>query len=879
MQIKKIKTLKGSNIWSTKRRKLIQMLLDLEELEEFPTNKIKGFYERITSILPSMHSHRCSEGVPGGFFHRIKEGTWMGHVIEHIALEIQTLAGMETGFGRTRETAVRGVYHVVFSYIDPDAGQYAAQAAVRIAEALIKEQKYDLQKDIDRMQELYLRNKLGPSTQSIVDAATERGIPWFRLNDHSLIQFGYGKYQKHIEATITGNTSYTAVETVCDKQRTKELLKRFSIPIPNGACCHSFEEVKTVLENYGFPMVIKPLNGHQGKGASVNITTEQQLHSAYVNASKFGSKVIAECFIEGDDYRILVIDHKVAAASKRTPASIAGDGIRTISELVDELNHDPRRGSGHEKPLTKILFDDETLQILKKNGMTPQTIPRKDENIILKTTANLSTGGTATDVTDALHPDVIFVAERISRIMNMDICGIDLISTDITRPLHETGSVILEVNAAPGFRMHLYPSNGIKRDVGRAVMDMLYPSQNTFRIPIIAITGTNGKTTTSRLMAFIASQAGFNVGLTTSDGIYIQGRMVEQGDTTGPKSARYVLQDPTIDFAVLETARGGILREGIGYDHCDIAIITNITEDHLELDNINTLDDLVKVKSVVAESVKPDGWAILNADDPYCMKVRDRIECPTAYFTLDEDNEIAEELSNAGALLAVCENGYVTIKKDSTRTRIIKISEIPLTLAGTATFMTANVLAAVLACYIQGISPGIIKQALTQFIPGSQHTPGRMNIFEFGEFKVMIDFAHNPAGYKAINQYLTNVNAQRKIGIIAGVGDRRDQDIKACGKLAAQMFDHIIIRQERHLRGRTAQEITDLLIEGMKEAKPDQSYEIISKETEAIKHAIMMADPGDFIVALSDVVSNAIEVVRNYQNTDLSIYRKERTTE
>lgn len=869
MQIKKINVLKGANIWSSRRKQLIQMLLDLEQLEEFPTNKIEGFYDRLTAFLPSMHSHRCSEGVPGGFFSRVKEGTWMGHVIEHIALEIQTLAGMETGFGRTRETADRGVYHVVFSYIEEEAGHYAAKAAMEIAQALIKGEAYDLEKDLSWMRNLYRDNRLGPSTQNIVDAATEKGIPWFRLNNRSLIQFGYGIHQQLIEATVTGNTGYIAVETVCDKQKTKELLERFSVKVPQGAACKTFEEVEAVQKELGFPLVIKPLNGHQGKGASVNLTTPEQLKSAYRHAKQYGSTVITECFINGDDYRILVINHKVVAAAKRSPPAVTGDGVQSVKELIEEVNRDPRRGEGHENILTKIAIDEETRQSLAKVGMQLDSVPENGKVLWLKTTANLSTGGTATDVTDQLHSEVIFVAERISKLMRMDICGIDLIAANIRHPLSETGGAVLEVNAAPGFRMHLYPSVGPKRNVGAAVMNMLYPPGKPFAIPIIAVTGTNGKTTTSRLTAFIASEAGFKVGLTTSDGIYIHGRMIERGDTTGPWSARHVLQDPTVDFAVLETARGGILREGLGYTACDIGIITNITEDHLGIDNINTLNDLVRVKSVVAESVKAGGWAILNADDPYCMKVRERLTCNIAYFAMNETSEQVRRLSKEGAFVAVCENGYLTIKQGEWKTRILSVKEVPLTIGGTVGFMILNVLAAVLAAYLQGIDAETIKKALKKFTPDSEHTPGRINIFEFNKFKVMIDFAHNPAGYTAIKEFLATVSARRKIGIIAGVGDRRDQDIKACGALAAEMFDHIIIRQERHLRGRTANEISDLLTQGIKEVKPDLSYEIIPQETEAIQHALLMAKDNDFIVALSDVVSNAIEIVEKYRRNEL----------
>lgn len=870
MKIKKINVLRGPNIWSIRRELLIHMILDLEEIEHFPTNKISGFYERIKQLLPSLYSHRCSEGVPGGFFIRIKEGTWMGHVIEHIALEIQTLAGMDTGFGRTRETYNKGVYHVVFNYIDEEVGVYAAKTAVKIAEALIEGTHYNLEPDLVEMKRLYENNRLGPSTQSIVDAAIKRGIPFYRKNNRSLVQLGYGANQKVIEATITNKTGYIAVESAGNKQITKEILQNASIPVPFGICCASSEGIEQAIREVGFPMAVKPLDGHQGKGACVNLKTRQEVELAFVKAQKYSKDVIFERFIEGEDYRILIIDHKVVAAAKRIPAHIVGDGIHTVIELVELVNTDPLRGKGHEKMLTKIKIDEESVYLLSKEGFSLNSIPERGKYIFLKSGANLSTGGTAIDVTDIIHCDIKFIAERISYVMGMDICGVDLISTDITKSLKETGGAVLEVNAAPGFRMHLSPTVGSRRDVGEAVVKMLFPEENQFSIPIISVTGTNGKTTTSRLIAFIAEKAGFKVGLTTSDGIYIHGKMLEKGDTTGPLSAKYVLKDPTVNFAVLETARGGIIREGLGFKNCDIGIVTNITNDHLGMNEINTLEDLSKVKAVVVESVKTSGWAILNAEDSYCMKVAKQLDCNKAYFFLNQNVIIENELAFEDTVLAFCENGYLSIRDKGQNVRISKIEDIPLSIDGTASFMVQNILAAILACYLQGISVEIIQSAVKQFVPGPKFTPGRINIFEFQNFKVMIDFAHNPAGYKAIGEMLKQVEANRKIGIIAGVGDRRNEDIIKCGELAAEMFDYIIIRQERHLRGRTAPEIVELLLRGMHQVKKDVSFEVIPKEIEAIKHAIDIAGNNDFIVALTDVVENAIEIVQQYKENEIA---------
>lgn len=864
MKILKIQALRGPNIWSVQRKKLIQMRLDLEEMEQFPTNKIDGFRERIEAMFPTMIEHRCSEGVRGGFFMRIDRGTWMGHVIEHIALEIQTLAGMETGFGRTRETKTPGVYNVVFSYVEENVGLFAAESSVRIAEALIAGTDYDLEADIQKMREIRERVRLGPSTGSIVEEAVSRDIPWIRLGTNSLVQLGYGVNQMRFQATITCKTSNIAVDIACDKEETKRMLEMASIPVASGSICVDEEDLEHTIKKIGYPIVIKPLDGNHGKGASINVTSWEDAVEGLAHAKKYSRRVIVEKFITGFDFRILVIDNKLVAAAKRVPAHVVGDGKHTIQELIDITNQDPRRGYGHENVLTEITVDRDTTDLLDKMGYSLETVPQDNEIVYLKSTANLSTGGTSVDVTDMIHPENIFLAERISRVIGLDVCGIDIMAENLTQPLKENGGVILEVNAAPGFRMHLAPSEGLPRNVAAPVIDMLYPPGKPSRIPIVAVTGTNGKTTTTRLLAHIVKNNGFKVGFTTSDGIYIQNHMLEKGDTTGPISAEYILKDPTVEFAVLETARGGILRAGLGFNRCDIAIITNIREDHLGLNDIDNLDDLARVKSVVVRSVKKDGWAILNAEDEHCLKIANDLSCQIAYFAMDEDNPVVKKLSKEGKIVAVFENGFITIKKGDWKIRVEKALHIPLTLGGKAKFMIQNVLAATLASYLHGFKTEDISLSLQTFIPSVAQTPGRMNIFEFKKFKVMIDFAHNPAGYAAIEDLLSNVEATRKIGIIAGVGDRRDQDIRDCAEIAARMFDHIIIRQEKHLRGRTEQEIIDLILEGIQKANRPVTYEIITKEVEAIKHAISIAEEGTFITALSDVVTNAIDIVQEY---------------
>lgn len=868
MRILELKAMRGPNHWSVRRHNLIIMRLDIQDLEERPTDKIPGFYERITTLLPSTFSHRCSEDHEGGFWERIKRGTWMGHVIEHIALEIQTLAGMETGFGRTRSTGERGVYNVVFSYIEEPVGLYAAKAAVRIAEALIEGKEYDLAADIQQMREIREESRLGPSTASIVNEAVARGIPYLRLNGQSLVQLGHGIHQKRIRATITSRTSNIGVEIACDKEETKQLLESYEIPVPKGRVVRTEEGLKDALEVVGFPCVVKPIGGNHGRGATIGIKNWEEAVSALAKAKEISRSVIVERYITGLDHRLLVINHQFVAAAKRTPACVIGDGKRTIRQLVDEVNADPRRGYGHEKVLTRIDIDDHTEKLLARRDMTADSVPPKDEVVYLKATANLSTGGTATDVTEVVHPYNVFMAERISRIIDLDICGIDIMTDDITKPLTETGGAVLEVNAAPGFRMHLEPTEGIGRNVAEPVVDMLFPPGAPSRIPIIAITGTNGKTTTTRLTAHIMRSVNHKVGMTCSDGVYIMNRMLMKGDCTGPASAQFVLKDPLVDMAVLETARGGMLRSGLGFEHCDVGIVTNVAADHLGLKDINTLEELAHVKSTVPRSVRKDGYAILNADDELVMAMRKQCDCRIALFSLDENNRLIRQHCKLGGLAAIYENGFITISKGEWKLRIEKAVNVPLTYGGKAVFNIQNILPAVLAAYTQGVKIEELRQALMTFVPSPAQTPGRLNLFQFRNFQVVVDYAHNPHGFEALGRFLSKVPDTPKIGVIAGVGDRRDEDTINLGKLSARMFDEIIIRQDRNLRGKTDDEIIALLVKGIHEVDPHKPFKIMKKEEEAIRHAIGTAPKGAFVVLCSDVVPDALELVLKLKEQD-----------
>ncbi len=865
MKILDIKAMNGPNYWSANRHKLIVMLLDLEDMEELPTDKIPGFLDRLGKLMPSLYEHRCSEGVPGGFFMRVEEGTWMGHVIEHIALELQTLAGMDTGFGRTRETKDRGIYHVVFSYMEAKAGIYTARAAVNIAQALADDVPCYLEEEIQNLREIRENERLGPSTGSIVEEAERRKIPFIRLNRHSLVQLGYGVNQCRIQATIASTTSSIAVELACDKEETKNLLEASEIPVPRGRIVYDEDDLQACIDKIGYPVVTKPVNGNHGKGATTNIRTWQDAVEGLKAAKVYGRAVICEKFITGRDFRVLVINYKFVAAALRTPAAVTGDGVHTIQELIDIVNSDPRRGYGHEKMLTTIKIDDFTRDMLVKKSYTMETVLAKGEEMWLKPTANLSTGGTATDVTDFVHPNNVFMCERIARIIGLNICGIDIMASDLSTPITDNGGSVLEVNAAPGFRMHLDPTEGLARNVAEPVIDMLYPPGSSARIPIIAVSGTNGKTTTTRLIAHIVKQMGYKVGYTTTDGIYIQNQLMMKGDCTGPVSAEFVLRDPTVNYAVLECARGGILRAGLGFHHCDVAVVTNVAEDHMNLGGIDTLDKLARVKSVAVQTVFPEGCAILNADDDLVYDMHKELKCKVAYFSLNENSGRVKRHCAKGGIAAIYENGYITILKGSWKIRVEKVTNIPLTFSGMAEFNIANVLAATLAAYVQDFKTDDIRQALQTFVPSPALTPGRMNMFHFHDYSVMLDYAHNTHGFMALGKFLATINASKKVGIIAGVGDRRDEDIISLGEVSAKIFDEIIIRQDKNLRGRTEQNIIDLMTEGIQNVDPDKKITVIRKESEAIDYAMKNAVKDSFIVITSDVVPDALEQVKSYK--------------
>jgi len=870
MKIEEIKILRGPNYWSVRRAKLIQMKLFLEDMEQRPTNTIEGFRQRLQEMFPTMASHRCSVGVPGGFFQRVEQGTWMGHVIEHVALELQTVAGMDTGFGRTRGTGKEGEYYVVFSYMEEDAGVFAAKASVRITQALADNIPYNLEDDIMQLREIREATRLGPSTGCIVDEAAKRNIPFIRLNKQSLVQLGYGIHQKRIRATIASTTSNIAVDIAGDKEETKNLLGAAQIPVPTGVIIRTEEGLKEAIDKLGYPLVLKPVDGNHGKGATTNIINWEMAVKALAAAQVYGRSIICERFITGFDFRVLVINNKFICAALRTPAAVTGDGEHNIQWLVDETNKDPRRGFGHEKVLTSIKLDNFSEIMLDEKGYTLETIPPKGELVLLKPTANLSTGGTSEDVTDEVHPDNIFMCERISKIIGLDICGIDIMAPHLRLPVSQNGGAILEVNAAPGFRMHIDPAVGIGRNVAEPVIDMLFPKGSEGRIPIIAITGTNGKTTTTRLVAHIAKSAGYKVGYTTSDGVYIQNQLLMKGDCTGPVSSLFVLKDPTVDFAVLECARGGILKNGLAFQNCDIAIITNVSTDHIGLGGIDSIEQMAKVKAVVAETVFPHGYTILNADDDLVYAMKNDLKCNIGLFSMDENNPRIKAHCNNGGLAAVHENGYVTILKGNWKIRVEKVADIPITYGGKATHNIMNTLPAILATYLyRNIKVADIKEALETFIPSPTQTPGRLNLFKFKNFDFLVDFAHNQAGLTLLSDFIGKMEGYPKVGIISGTGDRRDEDIRDLGKISAGCFDEIIIRQDKNLRGRTKEEIVNLLVEGINQTKTkDIPITIIYNEKEAITYAYENAKPGSLITIMCDVVVEALDMIKKLKEDE-----------
>ncbi|CCI16286.1 Cyanophycin synthetase [Microcystis aeruginosa PCC 9806] len=870
MKILRTQTLRGPNYWSIRRDKLIVMRLDLEDLAEKPSNEIPGFYEGLIDVLPSLVEHYCSPGYRGGFFERVRTGTYMGHIIEHIALELQELAGTPVGFGRTRGTSTPGVYNVVFEYVEEQAGRYAGRAAVRLCQSIVDTGTYskeELAQDLADLRDLCNNASLGPSTETIVKEAQARNIPWLLLSARAMVQLGYGVHQKRIQATLSSFSGILAVELACDKEGTKTILKDGGIPVPRGTVIQYLDELSAAIEEVGgFPIVIKPLDGNHGRGISIDVKNQQEAEEAYdlASAASKTRSVIVERYYKGSDHRILVINGKVAAVAERIPAHVVGDGRSTIEELINITNQDPNRGDGHANVLTKITIDKTALNVLGKQGYELTSILAHGEIAYLRATANLSTGGIAVDRTDEIHPENVWIAQRVAKLIGLDIAGIDVVTEDIRKPLKEVDGVIVEVNAAPGFRMHVAPSRGLPRNIAAPVIDMLFPPGTPSRVPILAITGTNGKTTTSRLISHICRQTGKVVGFTTTDGVYIDDYLVEKGDNTGPYSASMILKDPTVEIAVLETARGGILRSGLAFNQCDVGVVLNVAADHLGIGDIDTIEQMAKVKSVVAEVVSAEGYAVLNADDPLTASMAEKVKGRVAYFSMSPDNPIIHDHIRRGGMAAIYENGYLSILEGEWTLRIEEAVNIPVTMQGMAPFMIANALAACLATFVQGIDIELIRQGVRTFKPSVAQTPGRMNLFDLGHHHALIDYAHNPAGYEAVGGFVGNWSGE-KVGVVGGPGDRRDDDLILLGKLSAQMFDRIIVKEDNDTRGRRRGEVADLILRGISQENASLRPEVILDETEALEKALSTVSEGGLVVIFPESVTQAIDLIEKHR--------------
>jgi cyanophycin synthetase len=868
MKILQTQALRGPNYWSIRRPKLIVVRLDLEELADSPSNTIPGFYDGLVTALPSLEEHFCSPGCRGGFLSRVREGTMMGHILEHVALELQTLADMPVGFGRTRETATPGVYQVVIEYQNEEVGRYAARAALRLCQSIVDTGTYpkaELEKDLDDLMGLQTEASLGASTAALVREAETLGIAWTELETCDLLQFGYGKYQKRVQAALTSHSNILGVELAGDKEKTKTILASMGVPVPLGKVIYAFSELEDAIDRLGgYPIVIKPLDGNHGRGITIDIQTWEQAEVAYDRARDVSKGVIVEHFYQGSDHRILVVNHKVVAVAERVPAHVAGNGAATIAELVELENQDSRRGEGHDNILTQIQLDEATDEMLSRQGYTLDTILPLDQICYLRATANLSTGGIAIDRTDETHPETVWLAERVSRIIDLDVAGIDVVTTDITRPLAEADGVIVEVNAAPGLRMHVAPNQGTARNVAAPILNMLFPPGTPTRIPIVAVTGTNGKTTTTRLIAYIFSQIYDSVGFTTTDGIYIGKHLIEKGDTTGPQSARIILQDPTVDIAILETARGGILRSGLAFQHCDVGVILNVAADHLGLGDIDTVEQMAQVKAVVAEAVHADGYAVLNADDERVAAMAKQVLGKIAYFSMDPNNPLVRSHVQRGGIAAVYEQGSLVILQQDWVHKIEKVEQVPLTLGGCAPFMIANALAASLAAFVQGVKVEQIRAALRSFRASAQQTPGRMNLFNLGHYHALVDYAHNPAGYKAVGSFVKNWSGPA-IGVVGGPGDRRDEDLIELGNLSASFFEQIIVKEDDDTRGRDRGAVAELIVQGIHQVGVGGESSVVHSirldETEAIEWALDHAPENALVVIFPESVIRAIALI------------------
>ncbi|MGQ0428718.1 MAG: cyanophycin synthetase [Gammaproteobacteria bacterium] len=853
---------------------VIRLELDLGELEAWPTGRLgKDFVDRLIAALPGLADHGCSYQEPGGFIRRMNEddGTWLGHVLEHVALELQNVAGEDVTFGKTRSLDRPGRYSVVYEYAEREEGIAAGELALRLLCSLLPggirpagsvPEGWDWPQSRDDYIKYAQRRALGPSTASLVHAATMRGIPFFRLNDQSLIQLGHGKYQQRVQATVTGRTPHIAVELAGDKEETNRILGALGLPVPRQELVQDERAAVRAANRLGFPVVTKPYNGNHGRGISIRLTSDEEVARGFAIAREHSRSVIVETYLEGDDHRLLVVNGELVAATKRTPGHVMGDGVHRVAELVELVNQDPRRGVGHEKVLTRLELDAQAEAMLARAGLTAQSVPAAGQRVYLRSTANLSTGGTATDVTDVIHPDNRDMAVRAVKAIGLDVGGVDFLTKDITLSYREIGGGICEINAAPGFRMHVAPSEGTPRDVAGPVIDMLFPPGTPARVPIAAVTGTNGKTTTARMLAHILKMAGYTPGLTTTDGVYIDGQKTVSGDMTGPVSARMVLSDPHIDAAVLETARGGLIRAGMGVPEVDVGAVLNVQADHLGLKGIDTLEQLAEVKRTVVEVAR--SCAVLNADDPLVLRMSAHTEAAhICYVTMNPQHALVREHIRAGGRACALEagvNGHmVTLYDRGGHMPLLWTHLIPATLEGRATHNVQNAMFAASIAFSLGVKLDAIRQGLRTFDTTFYQAPGRMNVFDEHPFKVLFDYGHNAHAVGMLADLAGRLDvAGRRIVVLAGPGDRRDEDLRAIARAVAGRFDHYFCRRDDNLRDRAPDEVpriiaSELLAAGV----PQASISVIPDEQEAIDAALRMSRAGDLLLVFADALTRS----------------------
>ena len=863
MEFRKVLALRGPNIWAN--FPVMEAWVDLADLGACDSESLSGFTDRLKSWLPSLVEHRCTSGVRGGFFERLDRGTSLAHALEHIALELQTLAGTPVTFGRSRATAEAGVHKIVVEYKDESLARACLAMALELCLAAVHDRAFDVAAEVKKLQDLAHDVCLGPSTASIVRAAESRGLPVRRLNSGSLVQLGYGVKQRRIWTAETDRTSAIAESIAQDKELTRSLLREVGVPVPSGRPVTGAEDAWEAALEIGVPVVVKPQYGNQGRGVITNLTTREQVVTAYEASSAEGSSIMVEKYAPGSDYRLLVIGGELVAAARREPAQVLGDGHSTIRELVAEVNRDPRRSEDHATVLTHIKLDQIALTVLSEQGFTPDSIPPSGTKVLCRRNANLSTGGTAADVTDKVHAEVAARAIEAAQMVGLDIAGVDIVATDISRPLESQGGVIVEVNAGPGLRMHLQPSSGRPRQVGEAIVDSLFPEGETGRIPIVAVTGVNGKTTTARFIAHLARSNGRKVGMTCTDGIFINDRRIDAGDCSGPSSAHAVLVNPAVEVAVLETARGGILRAGLGFDRCDVAVVTNIGEgDHLGIGDIETVEKLAVVKRTIVEAVASTGASVLNAADPLVASMAQVSRAPVTFFAIDADHPVLVSHRNAGGRAAFTRNGSIVLAEGGTEFVLVSLSDVPLTHGGRILFQVENALASAAAAWALGMPRDLIRAGLKSFAAEMEVVPGRFNLLEIGGATVVVDYGHNASALAALIDAIEQFPHQRRTIVYSAAGDRRDTDMVRQGELLGHAFDRVLLYEDHYLRGRAQGDIMRLFQQGLTTGRRAREIHEFQGNIRAIEHALAQVRPGELLVLQADKVDETMEFLNRH---------------